>query len=163
MSSSILSNTASKTNVGMGQISLGQAPTRLGSVLGSCVGVAIFHPRKPIGVLAHVVLPDSVGHQGLPGKFADTAIPLMISELQAAGAQQNGLVAKITGGACMFGGKGPMQIGKANIEAVESVLAVAGIPILARDVGGDKGRRIELDCENGDLRVEVVGKPARIL
>jgi chemotaxis protein CheD len=154
--------TESKT-VGMGQIAVAQAPARLASVLGSCVGVALFHPRLRLGCLAHVVLPRSNGVAATPGKFADTAIPHMLQLLEKQGANRAGLVVKICGGACMFNTTGPLQIGDANIEAVTAVLAAEGLRVAARDVGGTAGRRITMDCDSGQLTIDTAGNHSRIL
>lgn len=150
-------------SVGMGQVVVATAPVHLSSVLGSCVGVALYHRRLKLGALAHVVLPDSCGRPGLPGKFADTAVPYMIRQLEAKGAPRNQLVAKIVGGACMFGIGGPLQIGDTNIEAVVRALAASGIRVQAQDVGGTKGRRVTFDCATGQLLVQIVGESPRTL
>ncbi len=149
--------------VGMGQIAVGNKDDRLAAVLGSCVGVVLFHPRLSAAALAHVVLPASSGRDGAPGKFADTAIAAMITELSRLGINRAGLVAKLTGGACMFGAGGPMQIGDANIAATREALAAAGIPIVAQDVGGRVGRRITVDCRDGRVTIECVNHPPRII
>ena len=163
MASSTIFAAAPRTNVGMGQMAVGKGASQFTSVLGSCVGVALYHARTSTGAFSHVVLPESKGHQGGLGKFADTAIPRMISELQAAGAVGTRLVAKITGGSRMFGEDGPMQIGRANIQAVEAALSLAGVKILAKEVGGNKGRRVTFCCDTGDLSIETVGNPCRVL
>jgi chemotaxis protein CheD len=149
--------------VGMGQIAVAQAPARLTSVLGSCVGVAMYHPRMHLGCLAHVVLPRASGSVAAPGKFADSAVPHMLQLLEKQGANRGGLVVKICGGACMFNTTGPLQIGDANIEAVTAVLQAAGLHIAARDVGGTAGRRVALDCSTGQLTVDTAGSHSRIL
>lgn len=146
-----------KQNVGMGQIAVAKAPGLLSSVLGSCVGLALYHPRLKTGALAHIVLPTACGRGALPGKFADTALPHMLAEFSKIGVPRQGLVAKIAGGACMFGVSGPLQIGDNNIEAVQNLLARENIRIVARDVGGQKGRRVTLDCSTGELLVEIAG------
>jgi len=150
-------------SVGMGQVVLGHAPATLSAVLGSCVGVAVYHPRLHLGALAHVVLPRATGQNANPGKFADTAVPFLLQLLERHGAPRAGLVAKIAGGACMFGVSGPMQIGEANIKAVLDALEAAGMRPAARDVGGTNGRRVALDCGTGSLSVESVGLPRRTL
>lgn len=150
-------------SVGMGQVILATAPVCLNAVLGSCVGVALYQRRQKLGALAHVVLPDSCGRPCLPGKFADTAIPYMIEQLEAQGVPRTQLAAKITGGACMFGVGGPLQIGEANIEAVRHALQQMGIRVQAQDVGGTKGRRITFDCTSGQLLVQIVGESPRTL
>jgi chemotaxis protein CheD len=159
----MLFDTPQVTSVGMGQIVLGRKADRLSAVLGSCIGLALYHTRLHVGALGHLVLPDSAGRQGCPGKFADTAIPAMLAQLEQAGVPRESLVAKVAGGACMFGKGGPLQIGEANAEAVFQLLRKLGIRVAGRDVGGDKGRRVTLDCSTGQLLVEIVGQPVRIL
>ncbi len=150
-------------NVGMGQLAIAGRPGRLTAVLGSCVGVALYHPRLRVGAMAHVVLPESCGRAAPAGKFADTAVPEMIRELQKRGANPAGLVAKIAGGACMFGAGGPLQIGEDNVRAVLSALARAGVRVAAQDTGGKTGRRVTLDTETGSLLVETAGKSPQTL
>lgn len=150
-------------HVGMGQAVLGAHPSCLTAVLGSCLGVALYHPRLRLGAMSHVVLPCSNGRESAPGKFADTAIPHMIGLLKARGATSATLVAKIAGGACMFGGGGPLQIGAANAEAVRQALKAAGIAVASEDIGGTSGRRVRFHCDSGTLTVERAGMPPREL
>ena len=163
MTSSAIAETRQNTTVGMGQIEAAQDPDCLKSVLGSCVGVAIYHVGRRTGVLSHVVLPESAGRSGSPGKFADTAVPHMLALLKKMGVTSTGLVAKIAGGASMFAASGPMQVGKANVEAVARALSDAGIRIAAEHVGGTAGRRLTFDCSNGRLRIETIGNPPCVL
>ncbi|MBN2216414.1 MAG: chemotaxis protein CheD [Pirellulales bacterium] len=155
----------SKTDqhVGMGQIALGSGATRLTAVLGSCVAVTLHAPRHDVGVLAHIILAQSSGRNSLPGKFADTAIPEMLRMMDEAGVPRESMVARLAGGANIFGRSGPLQIGNANIEAITRLLQEQGIPIKAQDVGGDKGRRVSFDCQTGSLTIEMAGHPARVL
>jgi chemotaxis protein CheD len=163
MTSSVLTNAAVRM-IGMGQIATARhPPATLTTVLGSCVGLALYHPRLRCGGLAHIVLSKSNGLPNNPGKFADTAIPAMLIELETVGALRSGIVAKIAGGACMFGAGGPLQIGDANVEAVIQLLAAAGIRIIAREVGGNKGRKVSFDTESGAYRVELIGQPPIVL
>jgi chemotaxis protein CheD len=151
------------TTVGMGQTTVAQAPQRLSAVLGSCVGVVLYHPRLQVGALGHVVLPDSNGRAGNSAKFADRAIPHMLGLLEKHGVFPSGMVAKIMGGSCMFGNGGPLQIGEANIKAVTAALEEAGIKIVGRDLGGSCGRRIQFDAATGQVAVESAGLPPRII
>jgi chemotaxis protein CheD len=157
------SNTARETLVGMGQIAAGRAPARMKAVVGSCIALALYHPRLKTGVMAHIVLPDSAGRAGTPGKFADTALPEMLRLLKAAGTPTHGLTASFAGGANMFGSSGPLQIGDANVKAVVEELKGAGLRVVGQDVGGTKGRRVVFDCGSGDMTVERAGQPARTL
>ena len=153
---------AASTSVGMGQVTFARGPARLSAVLGSCVGVALFHPRARLGALAHVVLPRALKTAGAPCKFADAAIPHMIEQMERQGAGRGGLIAKIAGGACMFGTRGPMQIGEQNVVAVVAALDAARVRLLGQETGGTCGRRIMLDCADGALRVETIGRPPKI-
>jgi len=152
-----------ETSVGMGQIAAGGPPERIKAVLGSCIGLAIYHPRLKMGVMAHVVLPDSAGRGSAPGKFADTAIPEMLKLLKELGVSACGLTAKFAGGANMFGGSGPLQIGDANAEAILQALKSVGIRVAGQDVGGTKGRRVTFDCSSGEMTVECAGQATRTL
>lgn len=153
-----------KSNVGMGQIVFGRAGDTLEAILGSCVGVVLVQPRLRVAVLAHVVLPTSNGRTGSPGKFADTAIPEMLRMLAIEGVQSSGLVVKLAGGSNMFGNStGPMQVGEANINSLTSLLTQHNLRVIAKDLGGSKGRRITVDCQTGLVDVEVVGQTKVIL
>lgn len=152
-----------ETLVGMGQIVSDAAGTRMKAIVGSCIALVLYHPKLKTGAMAHVVLPDSAGRGGTPGKFADTAVPAMLTELAKRGAPANGLTARLAGGANMFGNVGPLRIGEANAEALAAALRAAGIPVAAQDVGGAQGRRVTFDCASGTVTVERAGEPARTL
>ncbi|MBN2296376.1 MAG: chemotaxis protein CheD [Pirellulales bacterium] len=148
--------TENATSVGMGQIGSGQGAATFRSVLGSCIGLAFYNPRIKAGTFAHIVLPEAADRPGSKGKFADTAIPEMIRIMQSYGVMPGGIVAKMAGGANMFGHGGPMQIGDMNTKAVKSGLEKAGIKILFEDTGGQKGRRVVFDCRDGEYLVQTV-------
>jgi chemotaxis protein CheD len=150
-------------SVGMGQTALARTPDQLTAVLGSCVGLVLYHPRLQIGAMCHVVLPKSNDQPAAPGKFADTAIPHMLDLLKKNGANGAGVVAKFAGGACMFGSGGPMQIGDANVQAIERELKARNIRVVAADVGGKCGRRVAFDSVTGQLTIDSVGVPTQII
>lgn len=148
---------------GMSQIIFLARPQRARCVVGSCIAITLYHRRTGLGALAHIVLPDSRGATVAPGKFADTAVPHMTERLLQDGANTAGLVATISGGASMFGARGPMQIGEGNTKAVTEQLQRLGIPIVGKHVAGAKGRCITFDCETGEVIVAIMGQPPRIL
>jgi chemotaxis protein CheD len=160
--STCIAETVTRTSVGMSEIAVARAPGKLTSVLGSCIGIVLYHPRLRIGALAHVVVADSDGRIGPPGKFADTAVPEMIRLLQQQGAFPGGLTARIVGGANMFG-HGPMKIGENNTVAVTAALAKARQFVVAQHIGGEKGRRVSLDCATGNLTIEIGGMPPVVI
>jgi len=163
MTTSATGNPAMEILVGMGQIAVGQAPQRMRAILGSCIGLALYHLGRNTGVIAHIVLPESAGRDGTPGKFADTAVPHMLELLRKQGLPIHGLTAKLAGGANMFNTSGPLQIGDANAEAVATALKKACIRVAGQDVGGTRGRRVDFDCASGEMIVQCAGQPARTL
>ncbi len=150
--------------VGMADLATGRAPDILTTLgLGSCVGIAIYDKVQRIGGLAHIMLPDSsqINNQENKAKFANTAIPILISDMLRQGALKKNLVAKIAGGAHMFQFQNMdsmMRIGSRNSSAVIEILGQEGIPIVAQDVGGNYGRTVELDTATGIFKIKTIGQ-----
>ena len=150
-------STATST-IRMGEVSVAQDGAELRTLLGSCIGLALYDRRQKIGGLAHIVLPQSRGNTDRPGKFVDTAIPELIRKMEELGSGKLRIVAKMAGGASMFSTTVAANIGLQNIEACESILKSMNIPILARDCGGSQGRRMSLKTGDGTVVIEVVGQ-----
>ncbi|NLA90145.1 MAG: chemotaxis protein CheD [Synergistaceae bacterium] len=132
--------------------------------LGSCVGVTLYDDRRRIGGMVHVMLPSTElarGENFNKAKFADSAIPDLLSQMIRSGADQRRLKAKLAGGAQMFsfGGEDSLlKIGARNVEACKKALSALRIPIVAEDTGGSWGRTIELITETGMLEVRSIGR-----
>jgi len=148
--------------VGMADLKVAKSPDTLTTLgLGSCVGVTLYDKAKKIGGMAHVMLPTYKGFEGQNiAKFADSAIIELINQLSRIGVSRNAVVAKIAGGAHMFGrtqNNDMLKIGERNAAACTAILKQLGIPIVANDTGGSRGRTIELNMENGALKIRSVG------
>ncbi len=127
--------------------------------LGSCVGTAVFDKENRIGGLSHILLHDSTLFQNTEvKKYADTAIPAMVSKLLAYGAKKENLVAYIAGGAQTLIKPAALyyEIGNSNIQAVRQALQKLSIPILAEEVGGFAGRTMSLDLESLQINIKTV-------
>ncbi len=150
--------------VGMADYKIGRNPDSLISYgLGSCVGIALFDSINKIGGLAHIMLPDSTQARNAenPAKFANTALPLMLSEMLKMGAVKSRITAKIAGGAQMFtfaNATDVMRVGERNAEAVRTILKGMDIRIIAEDTGGNYGRTVELKLDTGIYRVKTIAK-----
>ena len=131
--------------------------------LGSCVGIALRDPVTKIGGLAHIMLPDSTtirNNSNIP-KFADTGIEELVKQVTRKGANRSRLVAKIAGGAQMFGfnsNSEMVRVGERNVQATKKKLAQMRIPILAEDTGKNFGRTVIFYPETGDFVIRAVGK-----
>ncbi len=149
--------------VKMAGINFGKSPDMLDTLLGSCVGIAVWDRLTKQGGLAHVVLPDSRGVSKLPGKFADTAVAELKTQLIRRGASPSRLTAKIAGGATMFGQRTERDVGEKNHQAVLEQLRSNGIPLIAEDIGGDKGRMIRFSLEDGSVEVSVGRRVVQVI
>ncbi|MDN5303382.1 MAG: chemotaxis protein CheD [Fusobacteriaceae bacterium] len=148
--------------VGMADYRVGSAPAKLITLgLGSCIGITLYDKRKKAGGMAHIMLPKNNTKDTKSLKFADTALALMIEELEKMGLNKRNMEAKIAGGAQMFSFGSSDQlnsIGTRNAIAVKEILKENNIKIIAEDTGGNKGRTIELDLDTGKLRIKTIGQ-----
>ncbi len=150
--------------VGMADLKVCVSPDSITTLgLGSCVGIALRDPITKIGGLAHIMLPDSTmirNNSNIP-KFADTGIEELVKQVTLKGASRARLVAKIAGGAQMFGfgsQSETVRVGERNVEATKKKLAQMRIPILAEDTGKNFGRTVIFYPETGDFVIRAVGK-----
>ena len=133
--------------IGIGEYRVGSYPM-MTIGLGSCIGLTLYDEHLKVGGMVHIMLPDSAGRTDRPGKYADTAIPLLVEELEALGSRKRSLIAKIAGGACMFEYFGAnLNIGERNIQMVKSLLASSQIKLVSEDVGGKSGRSVTFQPE----------------
>ena len=142
----------------MGEMDVACVDGKLRTLLGSCVGLALYDRRQRIGGLAHIVLPEARGKSQRPGKYVDTAIPLLVSQMRDVAESDLRLSAKIAGGASMFATSEAGNIGQQNVAACEDALKALRIPIVARHCGGEQGRRMTLEIANGNVVIEIVGE-----
>jgi chemotaxis protein CheD len=136
--------------------------------LGSCIAIAVHDPVRAVGGLAHILLPSRSLSRGdeNPGRFPQTAIPRLLEEMMALGADPRRLVARLVGGASMFANlvpAGSMQMGDRNVIASREVLARLAIPIVAEAVGGNEGRSVWFHVAQGKLQVRTVGHGVQVL
>jgi len=148
--------------VGMADLKVAKHPDTLTTLgLGSCVGITLFDKARKIGGMAHCMLPTYKGFEGQNiAKFVDSAVIELINQLVRIGASRPALVAKIAGGAHMFGrsqNSDMLKIGERNAAAGLAILRQLSIPVQANDTGGSHGRTIELNIETGALKIRTVG------
>jgi chemotaxis protein CheD len=124
--------------------------------LGSCIGLALLDRRLGTAGLAHVVLPRAPeGQRSL--KFADRAVPELISRLLGLGARRIRLEAVLVGGASMFAASPALEVGSRNEAAVREQLESLRIPVLASATGGSRGRTVRVDVATTTVSVREAG------
>jgi len=160
---------ANRILVGMADMNSAKHPTMLTTLgLGSCVGIALYDPVAKVAGLAHCMLPDStqITNNSNKAKFVDTAVVGLIDDMVKLGALKSRIVAKIAGGAHMFGFNSTseaMRIGDRNVDATVSILRRLQIRILSQDVKEDYGRTVELYSDDGRFVIKTIGKGNRTI
>jgi chemotaxis protein CheD len=149
--------------VGMADLQSARHPCSITTLgLGSCVGIALYDRGRKITGLAHIMLPSSQQARNNMNiaKFADTAVVKLVEDMVKLGAVKTQIVAKLAGGAQMFSfseASEVMRIGARNIAASKEILEELRIPILAEDTGGNYGRTIEINSDDGMLTIKTIG------
>jgi chemotaxis protein CheD len=136
--------------------------------LGSCVGIVLYDATAHVGGLAHVLLPSpALGRQDSnPGKFPQTAVPLLLEQMGQHGASIRRISARLIGGASMFSGlgaPGTIQMGERNVVASRQALHQHGVAIVGEATGGDFGRTVRLWVADGRVEVSSVAHGVQTL
>ena len=153
-------------NVGIADFAISNSPDILRTILGSCVGVCLYDPELKIGGMCHIMLPTMKDTSKSMKKYADSAIPMMLKEMEERGARRKAVLAKITGGATMFTlSETSMmgEIGNNNIARVREVLKGLAISLAAEDTGGNYGRTIDFYLETGMVKITSMGRQERVI
>ncbi|MDO8350701.1 MAG: chemotaxis protein CheD [Gallionella sp.] len=130
--------------------------TRIHTVLGSCISIALWHPLLRIGGMCHFVLPNRLkrlNHEP-KGHYADEAIELMLHEISKRNTRPSDYHVKLFGGGNMFEhvpARQTLNIARDNIEAARILLKAHGFVIQAEHVGGNGHRRIIFDLHDGSV------------
>jgi chemotaxis protein CheD len=145
--------------VGIGELAVANQGTDqiVTHALGSCIAVCVWDPVSGVAGLLHYLLPESkinpARAQVQPATFADTGIPLLLSEALAMGALKSRLVVRLIGGAEVAGGGGTFNVGKRNLLAARNLLWKQGVMIKGEAVGGTVARTVHMDVGQGRIRV----------
>lgn len=141
-----------------GQWAYSSEPAGIGTILGSCVGVALYDYKRKTGGLNHYLLPNLPPNETPSTRYGDVAIAALIEAMMQDGSEKKSLQAKIFGGANVLSGVTIGQgIGARNIEIAKQLLDDAKIPILEEDTGGTVGRRITLNSSTFEVTRHVQG------
>lgn len=159
-----------RVSVGIGQLAISKdtSDVLVAYGLGSCIGISCYDPQARVGGLAHVLLPASEGKSSAdeePARYADTGIDILIRKLSAMGASPRRLVVKLAGGAAVLGAGNAekFKIGQRNAEAIKERLKRHGVSPAAIDIGGTKGRTLEVHINTGKTYVRTAASPANEL
>jgi chemotaxis protein CheD len=147
-----------------GEYRVAEGESRIHTLLGSCVSIALWHPGLRVGAMCHFLLwfrPFGVAGT-LDARYAEDAITLMLRGLQRYGARPEAYQAKLFGGGNMFPhspGDGEARVGEKNGLAARRLLQERGIPIVSESLFGNGYRRIIFEIKSGTVWSRQVAPP----
>lgn len=129
-------------HVTIGAIEACRCPTRLHTVLGSCVSVCLYEPFTHIGGMNHILVPSPRSEGGSCTRCGVEAMELLINKMMKLGADRRQFVAKAFGGGNVLKTFSVPTIGDLNIRFVRNFLATERIPLIAERLGGDRAVKV---------------------
>ena len=130
----------------------------LGTLLGSCIAVCLWHPILKLGGMCHFVLPSQPARSSssLNGRYAVDAMEMFRISSATYNTHLNQYKASIYGGAnvvsCLVKGDED-TIGERNAAAALELLMANNVPVGIVDVGETWPRRISFDPVSGEVTV----------
>ena len=139
-----------------GQLFASRQSHAVTTILGSCVAVCLWDPVKKIGGINHYLLPAFTGDGVASPRFGNVAIAELLENLISLGCRKRDLQAKLFGGACVIAAfrNRTNHLGWENIQTAEKILGREDIPVVGKDTGGDKGRKLIFHTDDGSAWVK---------
>jgi len=129
------------------------------TILGSCVAVCLHDIRLNVGGINHYMLPYWNGVGLATPKYGNIAIEKLITQMLQMGCLKNNIIAKVFGGAEVINvGKNTFNIGQRNIEIAMQMLADSNIKIIASDIAGTLGRKLQYNTKTGTVMMKKIEK-----
>jgi len=143
-----------------GEFYFGAQDTRIRTLLGSCVAITMWHPKRLIGGMCHFMLPSRIVRpaEDLDGRYADEAIELFLREIRMHGTRPDEYQVKLFGGGNMF--NAPIRCEKEadckhvscrNVMAARRLLQQHGHKVVAEHVGMQGHRNVMFDIWSGKV------------
>ncbi|MFS2158859.1 chemotaxis protein CheD [Pseudomonas sp. Pseusp122] len=151
-------------NLNPGEWSFGSGAVRLRTVLGSCVALVFWHPRRLLGGMCHYLLPCRVAMnpRALDGRYGDEALELMLGRIQALKAQPKEFRISVFGGGNMFPGRvrpDDNYLGRRNVEQARHLLELHHLHCHNFHVEGVGYRTVVFDLANGNIELNYLALP----
>lgn len=138
-----------------GELWAGAEATGVKTLLGSCVAMTLWHPRRRIGGMCHYLLPGRQRKGGEPadGRYGDEAVAAMVQVLERHGCVGHELVAHLYGGADTMAEAAGVKfnVGERNIEQGWKLIERYGFTLDGVDVGDNVPRTVTLGLASGSV------------
>ncbi len=135
-----------------GEVFASVEPCTVTTVLGTCVSVCLFDPAAGVGALNHYVLPLPAAEGETSGRFAHIAMRQLLAAVRVHGAGSQ-LRAKVFGGMVSAFSQAS-DLGTRNVSCALLALEEHGVPVVAMDVGGARGRKLVYETDTGEAWVK---------
>lgn len=142
-----------------GQIYVAQHPSIITTILGSCAALVLWDRRLKIGGMNHYLLPEGTETGPNRLRYGNVANPELLRELIALGCTTKNLQAKVFGGSSAFSANPTQSVGTRNSELAEEFLRKEGIPLIAKDVCGKRGRKLVFHTDDGATFIKDFAEP----
>jgi chemotaxis protein CheD len=141
-----------------GQLFVATEPAAVTTILGSCVAVCLWDCTLGFGGINHYLLPTGIKTASAGLRYGNVAIEQLLERLSRTGVYIPNLRAKLFGGACVLDAMRDREnhLGDKNVEIAERALAEAGIPVVASDVGGGRGRKLIFYPHDGSALIKLL-------
>ncbi len=137
-----------------GQLVVVREPAELTTILGTCVAVCLWDEARCLGGMNHFLLPQLVGGSAASPRFGPHAFEALLEWLRREGGPGLRLQAKVFGGMQATMRAVHDDLGEANAEVALRLCDEAGIPVVAKDVGGQRGRKLIFRVPSGEAWVK---------
>lgn len=168
-----MNDLSNKTDIYLlpGDFYFGNKEIRISTLLGSCIAITLWHPKKLIGGMCHYMLPSPAfrtdAHE-LNGKYAEDAAQMFLQEIKVAGTSPSEYEAKVFGAGNMFAKtEEPNDCSCSSSNCFESMsckkiacknaliapylLNKHGFKIINHDLGGIQHRKVVFEIWSGDV------------
>jgi chemotaxis protein CheD len=131
-------------------------PTRITTVLGSCVAVCLWDPARRLGGMNHYVLPVSPDGDR-SARYGDVAIEQLVEAMARLGCRIETATAKLFGGAKVLPyGEHRDTVGDQNVRLALERLRRHRIRVGARRTGGERGLLVKFETQSGVAMVRAI-------
>ena len=143
-----------------GELAVSEKPTLVSTVLGSCVAVTLYNRRRRYGAICHAMLPNGDDENSF--KYVDGAFDHMLGRFALAGIEHHEIEVNLFGGADVLPTsrteKGPLSVGRQNIEAAQMLIKKEGLNLDAASTGGLLGCKIFFYTHTGEVLLKRIEK-----
>jgi chemotaxis protein CheD len=147
------------TYVHPGQVAISDEAGVLTTILGSCVAVCLHDPKLRVGGLNHYLLPSHSSAPEVAARYGPLAITQLVDSMVAYGAQLKRMTAQIYGGAAVLAAFADERnhLGMRNAQLADEMMREYGIPVIATDIGGNRGRKLTFSPREGMAHIHFIG------